>query len=136
MQIDYNFTKRILNTMEKQKSHYISVSTLISESKPEYEDIDKDEYIDLFYGHLHLLKDTGIIEEVLGQNLGIKYSLNNQLSINGCYIRLTSRGYDFLKVLSKDGFIEKFKKCTITECIKIGEAVISNGITSYINNMF
>lgn len=135
MQIDYNFIKRILNVIQKRESHFISVSKLLEDAKPQYEEIEKEIYLDLFYGHLHLLKDDGVIEEVLGQNLGCHYSLNNGISCGGCFIRLTSKGYDFIKVLNKEGFTEKFKKLTINESIKVTEAILINGITDYIGKL-
>ncbi len=133
MQIDYNFTKQILETMQKRQSHYISTATLREEAKPKYTDIDEDDYVDLFYGHLRLLKDEGLIEEVFGQNLGISHTHNGDIDVSGCYIRLTSKGYNFKKFLNKDGAIERLKKFTLTEGVKIGEAIITNSISDYIN---
>ena len=135
MNIDYDFIKRILNTMQKQESHYISVSKLLEDAEPEYLEINKNDYLDLFYGHLHLLKDNKVIEEVLGQDLGCSYTINSGIRTGGCFIRLTSKGYDFIKILNKDGLTEKLKRLTVNESIKVAEAVLLNGITEYLGKL-
>ena len=57
MQIDYYLIKRLLNVMQPKESHFISISKLLEEAKPEFEEMQKNDYINQVYGHLQLLKD-------------------------------------------------------------------------------
>lgn len=136
MQIDYEIIKRILNAMQKRESHFVAVSKLLEASKPDYQEITPEEYADLFFGHLQLLKDNEVITEVLGENLGVRYTISGNLTLSGCYIRLTSKGYDFIKLLNKEGLPEKLKRLTINESLKIAETVIANGISDYLGKLF
>ena len=117
MRIDYRFLKKISDVMLARQSHYIEVKDLMEDVKALCSDIDKEDFTDLFIGHLHLLKDNEVIKELSGQNLGIAYGKNGQIITNGCYIRLTSKGYDFAKVLNKSEIIEKFKRYTLNEAL-------------------
>lgn len=135
MQIDYSLIRRVLNIMYERDSHYISVRALFELSRPEYSSVENDEYIDLLYGHLHILKDNNVIVEVFGSNLGAGYTSNGLTQINSCYIRLTSKGYDFLKALNKNGIIERLKRATLTEAMKISETVLIDSVSQYIGNL-
>lgn len=54
--------------MQEKDSHFVNVSHLLEDVKQEYEEIDSETFKDLFCGHLYLLKDNKVIEEVLGKN--------------------------------------------------------------------
>ncbi len=125
MKLDIRLLRRILNTIQEKDSHYTSVKNILEDVKTDYEEIDKETFKDLFYGHLLLLKDNKVIEEVSNTlNLGLGYNINGQMITNPCFIRLTSSGYDYLKMLNKNGFIDKIKNLTLTEGLKIGEFLI------------
>ena len=109
MQINYRFLKKILNIMQTRQSHYISVQELMEDVRGLYPDTDKEEYTDLFFGHLYLLKDNEVVKELSETN-----------------IRLTSKGYDFAKVLNKNEILEKLKRFTLNEALHITNAVIAN----------
>ena len=134
MQIDYYLIKRLLNVMQSKESHFISISKLLEEAKPEFEEMPKNDYINQVYGHLQLLKDEEVIKEVLGTNLGISYTANGDMQISGCYIRMTSKGYDFLKTLNKNNMLEKLKNFTLNEALNISRAVLSNTVSNCIAN--
>lgn len=137
MQLDIRLLRKILNTIQKKESHYTSVKNILEDVKTDYEEIDIETFKDLFYGHLLLLKDNKVIEEVSNtSNLGLGYNLNSHLITNPCLIRLTSVGYDFIKVLNKNGFIEKLKNLTLKECLKFTEYALFEGAKSVINNSF
>lgn len=125
MKLDIRLLRRILNAIQEKESHFVSTSEILEDVKQDYEETDKEIFKDLFYGHLLLLKDNKVIEEVSHtSNLGIGYGLNGNIITSNCFIRLTSAGYDFLKVLNKNGFIDKIKNLTLTEGLKIGEFLI------------
>lgn len=46
---------------------------------------------------------------------------------------MTSSGYDYAKMLNKNGFIDKIKNLTLTEGQKVAEYVLLEGIEHYIN---
>lgn len=133
MQLNITFLKRILNAIKDRDSHYVSVSEVMECAKPEFEEIDKESYKDVFYGHLLLLRDNGVIENISGcDNLGISYT-HKGITTTDCKIRLTSKGYDFSKVLNKEGITEKLKRLTLTESIKVGEYILFKGIDQIVN---
>lgn len=137
MQLDIRLLKKILNKIQSKESHYTSVKNILEDVRPDYEELDKEIFKDLFYGHLLLLKDNKVIEEVSNtSSLGLGYNINGQLITNPCLIRLTSSGYDFIKVLNKDGFIEKLKNFTLKECLKFTEYALFEGAKNVINNTF
>ncbi len=86
MQIDYDFIKRILIAMVEQESYYIHTSKLIELAKSPYQELSIETYKNLFYGHLLLLKDNDVIEDLNSAKLGIQYNLNPPPSYYGCYI--------------------------------------------------
>lgn len=132
MKLDIKLIKRILNAMTEQTSHYVSVKDISEIVKEDYPELEKDDFNDLFIGHLYLLKDNGVVKEILGDNLGTRYTINNGIIISTCFIRLTSSGYDYLKMLNKNGFLEKVKNLTLTEGQKIGELLLIEGIKNFI----
>lgn len=135
MQLDYAFIKDLLNTMQERDSHYMSVSSLAKEAKPKFEETDEDVYMDKFFGHLQVLKDCRVIEEVLGRNLGVVYQSNGTLAVSGCCVRLTALGYDLTKLLNKKGAIEKLKKATLKESVVFCEAFIVKSAEKIIDLM-
>ena len=133
LKFDIKLTKRILNAIQEHESHYLLVSDILDIVKSDYEEIEKEDFKDLFYGHLFLLKDNDVIQEVLGENLGISYTINRKITKAACFIRLTSKGYDYIKILNKDGIVEKFKKYTLTESLKVGEYILLKGVEQFLN---
>ena len=120
--------------MRDKQSHYILVKDLMEDAREFFPEINNEDYTDLFYGHLHLLKDNGVIKEVSGVNLGISYGINGQIITGGCFIRLTSKGYDFAKVLNKNEILEKLKRFTLNEALQITNAVLANTVSNCIVN--
>lgn len=134
MQLDVRLLRKILNTIQEKESHYTSVKDVLEDVKTDYEETDKETFKDLFYGHLLLLKDNKVIEEVSNtSNLGLGYNLNCHLITNPCLIRLTSIGYDYIKVLNKNDFIDKLKNLTLTEGLKFAEYALFEGVKNFIN---
>lgn len=138
MKLNARLIKHILSNIQEKESHYVSTKDIYDDIQPRYEEIDAEVFKDLFYGHLLLLKDNKVIEEVSKSvhNLGIEYSLNGQMVAYSCFIRLTSKGYDYIKVLNKSGFIEKLKNLTLTEGLKISEYALLKGVEHYIQTKF
>lgn len=135
MQINYEFIKRILTAMVEQESYYIHTSKLIELAKSPYQELPIETYKNLFYGHLLLLKDNEVIEDLSSTKLGVQYNLNPPPSYYGCYIRLTSKGYDLFRALGTQGVLEKIKNVTLTEALKIGELILMNVVNNTINNL-
>lgn len=134
MQLDIRLLKKILNTIKEKESHYTSVKNILEDVKADYDEIDKETFKDLFYGHLLLLKDNNVIDEVSNtSNLGLGYNINGQMITNPCLIRLTSIGYDFTKALNKNGFVDKAKSFTLTESLKFVDFVLFEGVKHFIN---
>lgn len=134
MKLNYSVIKRILTTMQEKESHFISTLTLLEETKPEFQNIDESDYMDLIYGHLHLLKDNGLIQQLsVNSTLGIEYGYQGKMLISECFIRLTSKGYDFIKVLKHKNIIEKLKNYTLSEGLKITDAMLINLVNNCIN---
>lgn len=134
MQLDIRLLRKILNTIQEKESHYTDVKDILEDVKQDYEELDKETFKDLFYGHLLLLKDNKVIQEVSNtSNLGLGYNLNGKLIDNPCLIRLTSTGYDFIKMLNKNGFVDKAKTFTLTESLKLAEFALFEGVKHFIN---
>lgn len=125
MQLDVRLLRKILNTIQEKESHFVSVAEVLDDVRQDYETIDKETFKDLFYGHLLLLKDNRVILEVSNtSNLGLGYGLNGHLNSYPCFIRLTSIGYDFIKILNKNEVIDKIKNFTLSECLKFAEYML------------
>lgn len=133
MQLNIRFFKKILNIMQEKQSHYIFTTDLLEDVREECPEINREDFNDLFFGHLLLLKDNKVIEEIGGNdNLGIAY-FEKGIHYVKTKIRLTSKGYDFIKVLNQNGIVDKLKHYTITECLKIVDIVIANSINNFMN---
>lgn len=133
MKLDIRLLRRILNAIQKKDSHFVNVSHLLEDVKQEYEETDAETFKDIFCGHLYLLKDNKVIEEVPGEKLGISYGVNGHINTSGCFIRMTSSGYDYAKMLNKNGFADKIKNLTLTEGQKIAEYALLEGIKHFMN---
>lgn len=136
MKLDIRLLRRILKTIQEKESYKVSIADILEDVKQEYEVIDKDTFKDLFYGHLLLLKDNKVIEEVSNTvNLGLGYNCNGGLVPHNCLIRLTSIGYDYLKILNKSGFVDKLKDFTLKEGLKFAEYALFESAKNAINNI-
>ncbi len=133
MKIDYNYLKRLLNAIQAKNSHFVNVLSLADEMKKPRQIIDEDDYYDKFYGHLLLLKDNHAIEEVYGHNLGVQYTVEENVCCSDSFIRLTSSGYDFATLLNKEGVTEKIKKFTISSGIYAGKVAAEKAIGKIID---
>lgn len=133
MQLDIRFLRKILNTIQEKQSHYVLTTELFEDVSEFYDGMNREDYKDLFFGHLLLLKDNNVIEEIgSNNNLGIGYMANG-ISFVKTKIRLTSTGYDFIKVLNQNGIVDKLKSYTITECLKVVDIVIAHGISNFLS---
>ena len=136
MKLDVRLLRKILNVIQEKESHYVSTSDIYEDIKSDYEYLEDEDFKDIFYGHLLLLKDNNVIEQMWGSdNLGISYTVNHHLNISGCYICMTSKGYDYLKSLNIKGKIENFTKCTLTEGLKLSELLAMEVAKDYLPNM-
>lgn len=132
MQLDIRFLRKILNTIQEKQSHYVLTTEIKEDVRELYEYLNSKDYTDLFAGHMRLLQDNNIIEEVTGNNtLGIQYNVNG-INIKPCKIRLTSKGHDFIKVLNKNGIVDKLKNFTVTECLHFVNCAIEESIKNLI----
>ena len=136
MKPDVRLIKNILNEIQEKESFYVSTTDLFQDLRAKYDHLEDEEFANLFYGHLFLLKDNNVIEETKGYNLGISYSLNGELVKAACFIRLTSLGYDYAKILNKNGMLEKFKNFTIKEGIILIQQMLLKYAENYINTHF
>ncbi|MBQ8677320.1 MAG: hypothetical protein IJ529_02485 [Alphaproteobacteria bacterium] len=129
MQIDYLFMRQMVNAMIAKDSHYINIEPLAMELRPQFATLDDEEYIDKFYGHLWLLKDNSVIEEMtLGQRMGISYATNRHITRTDCVIRLTAQGYDFAKLLNKNDALDKIKKMSIASVLVLCQKMAEIGV--------
>lgn len=129
MQVDYLFISQIVNAMIAKDSHYINVEPLAMELRQKFVTLDDDEYIDKFYGHLWLLKDNKVIEEMTrGQCMGISYSTNRNITRTDCVVRLTAQGYDFAKLLNRNGVLDKIKKLSIASVLILCQKMAEIGV--------
>ena len=137
MQLDIRFLRKILNIMQEKQSHYISTQEILDDIRADYDYMEYQDFKDFFADHLLLLRDNKLIENVSVEDskLGIAYN-TKCLGIHPCNIRLTLSGYDFLKVLNKNGIIDRIKNLTLTESLKICEHILIKGLDSFIEQNF
>lgn len=80
MQIDYIYIKEILTAIRDGETFFIN-----REGLKDALNIDAPAKLDKFLGHLSLLEDFGVIEE-----------------LSSDIFRMTAKGYDFLDMLNND----------------------------------
>lgn len=78
--------------MKEWGSYFINIDELADV-------LNAGDNLNKLYGHLYLMKEKGVIKQLYGNNeLGLCYDDKGISEYNGCLIRMTSDGYDFLEM--------------------------------------
>lgn len=121
MKLDYDFLKKILETMEQEDSHLIPNTALAAAVGV---DLEKEKQFDKFAGHIKILADERHID-CKNEDLGFpkRLRMGNFQTVE---YRMTERGYELLDMLKNKSAFNRMKNFSLSFAVEIGKAYLLN----------
>ena len=126
--INKKFMQQLMKVLSCKTKLAINLFDINLELKRKYPDMIEEDFDNLFYRIVWVLYDEQVIEPLIGKNLGLKINEEGELICSDCFIRLTSKGYDFADAIQRNGFLEKVGELTLSGVLLCTKAWIEEQV--------